>query len=79
VNDEGMHKPLDIDYFILDSGAEDWHDLHLNVVGKDPNSGKEAVVGIEVDYLIDGWALVDQLQSLTSQIAKDLIDRGLDR
>ena len=66
-------KPIGISYFILESGAEDWHDIHLSF------SDMETMdhISFEVDYFTEGRALVDQLHDLADKLAEELEMRGI--
>tara|TARA_R110002167_G_scaffold266968_1_gene473711 strand:- start:669 stop:893 length:225 start_codon:yes stop_codon:yes gene_type:complete len=66
-------KPLDIHYFFLDSGAEDWHDIHLAVTGLDENHEEVVTAHVELDYITgDGHLLVSQLRGLAHEIEEEL-------
>ena len=63
-------KPLDIDMFFLDSGAEDLHDIVITLSDRK----KEKFVEVTLDQS-EGWMLIKQLKEFVYSIQKEMKER----
>jgi len=63
-------KPLNIDMFFLDSGAEDLHDIVVTLSDRK----KEKFVEVTLDQS-EGWMLIEQLKEFVYSIQKEMKER----
>ena len=64
------NKPLNIDFFFLDSGAEDLHDIVITL--SDNNQDKFVEITLDQSY---GWMLVNQLEGIAYAIQREMVKR----
>lgn len=65
-----QHNPLNIDFFFLDSGAEDLHDIVVTL--SDNNQNKFVEVTLDQS---EGWMLVNQLKGIAYAIQREMVER----